>query len=143
MNRIGIKTREEVRNARGGIDFHKAVRQTLMVSRFVKERALKCKKQETPVKCCAPINVDKPGDVTKSCNAQLTLNKCAIGTGPKDFGLFGLDQKSFVGTACVTPERFFCLPFFNLQVAPDPTAPSQHDEDAAEFLFVHRFKLIS
>ena len=136
MNRVNSKTAEKVRKVRGGLIFHNSVRQTLLVSRFVRDGAMKCRNQEIPVKCGAPvISADAKG-LEGTSNRQQTVSKCFRVYGSKECAKFGLKSELYSESPCDTPEKFFCLPFFNLQDVYDLDASPQSNEDAPEFLFV-------
>ena len=72
----------------------------------------------------------------KNCNSQNTVGKYFRVLDSKDIDFCGIDPKEFEESPCMTPEKFFCLSSFNLQVELDVHASPQKYEEVPEFLFV-------
>ena len=107
-----------------------------MVNKFVRERVLKCKDDKVPVKCGVTNTCANSKITGKPNNKQQTVNKCFRNFDPKDLGKLGFGRNSGIETQPVTPNKFFCLPFFHSQDESGPDASPQKFEDTAEFLFV-------
>ena len=113
------------------------------VNKFVRDRALKCKNSEIPVKCGEPNKRACANVMRKKVNMQQTVSKCFRDVDQKEVDIFGFDRESCVGKQLGAPKKFFCLPFFNSQDEPGVNASPRRLEDAAEFLFVELDKFLA
>ena len=132
-----------VRNSvktRGGILFYNSVKQSLRINNCVRSRALKDRNCAVPVKCGA-----EGVAACKDRNKQQTVGNCVkkLKFDPKDLRKFGLARTLSFEAPNVAPEKFFCLPFFDLQVERDARVEPRIHEDIAGFLFVDLNKFLA
>ena len=121
---------------RGGIIFQNSLRRTLIVNKFVRSRALKNRNCATPVQCDTANVIGNSRRKSKLENPQQTVGHYVGEHNSKGFYKLGFARALERECPVATPDKFFCLPFFNSQCASAAGYWPNMNEDTAGFLFV-------
>ena len=121
---------------RGRLIFQNSLRRTQIVGKFVRSRVLRNKNCTAPVQCGTANEIGNASSKAKLVNPQQTVGYFVRENNTRDFYKLGFARALERECPVATPEKFFCLPFFNSQCASAAGFVPNRNEDNHEFLFV-------